>query len=983
MSMLFPSLNHAAWRQLHALCDAQAVFHDFDENHPLVRAVAMSDFVGETLHRQPALLVQWLATPPSLASCGQYAERLSEVVASVESEAALQRELRRFRHRELAALSVVQSTQPNQVQAVFERLSDLAESLILAARDWLYPRLCQTYGTPMNTDNEPQELIILGMGKLGGRELNFSSDIDLIFTYPDAGETVGGRKALNNSQFFTRLGQRLILALDEVTEDGFVYRTDMRLRPFGESGALVLSFAALEDYYQEQGRDWERYAMIKAKILGEDLNNPNHKYLKSLLRPFVYRRYLDFSAIQSLREMKQKISREVLRRGLSDNIKLGAGGIREVEFIVQAFQMMRGGRDKILQQRSLLAVLPHLVTLNLLSDVQVAQLRSAYLFLRHVENVLQAIGDKQTQTLPDAPKEQAIVLAATAHDAATSGREWESWSDFLALLSEHQTQVRKIFNELIGEDEEESDENSVLQRRLAQWRDVLHHQITESELALNLRDYAVNEQDYAAIFHLFSTTLQEWVKRPIGGRGREVLRKLLPLMAETIFQQPNYFVLLPRLLNIVDKITTRTTYLELLLEKPQILPQLCTLCGQSTMIAAQIARYPMLLDELIVQHTLSQVIDLTAYPQALHEYLLRISEDDEEALIDGLRQFKQSQLLRIAAADVLGVLPVMKISDHLTYLAEAILGAVVNMAWKSLTKRFGCPSHLTEGEQDFVVIGYGKLGGIELGYNSDLDLVFLHNAPDESETVGGKKSISAHQFYLKLAQKINGMFNLNTAAGVLYDVDMRLRPSGEAGLLVSTFSAYAQYQQNEAWTWESQALVRARAVYGSSALREKFEDIRRNTLSMARVSGQLVADICHMREKMYRHLAQSEPHLFHLKTDRGGITDIEFIAQFLVLNYAHRYPSMAVWSDNVRIFDSAMACGILRADEGEQLKQIYTALRNRLHHLHLIEQESTVLATEFVEAREFIAKMWENCFSICSSDPMLCGCLPHSSLNEI
>lgn len=951
--MLFPTLISSACAQLKSLCAEHAILQNFDENHPLVKAVTMSDFVAEILKKQPDLLAQWLVELPTLASSGNYAERLAELLTTVEDEAELHRQLRLFRHRELAALSVVQSIQPSVTQAVFEHLSDLAESLILGARDWLYHRLCQEYGTPMNAQNEAQELIILGMGKLGGRELNFSSDIDLIFTYPDQGETVGGRKPLENSKFFTRLGQRLIQALDDVTADGFVYRTDMRLRPFGDSGALVLSFAAMEDYYQEQGRDWERYAMIKAKILGEDLTNLNHRYLKSLLRPFVYRRYLDFSAIQSLREMKQKISREVLRRGLNDNIKLGAGGIREVEFIVQAFQMMRGGRDKILQQRSLLTVLPQLSALNLLPESQVEQLREAYLFLRHVENVLQAIGDQQTQTLPSEPKEQAILIDATRHYAPQQA--YENWQDFLALLVSYQTQVRAIFNELIGEEDEEGDEQN---SKLAQWRDILNYQLTEADLALNLREYPVNEQDYATIFQHLSGTFQEWVKRPIGGRGRDVLRKLLPKIADTVFSQPNYLVLLPRILNIVDKITTRTTYLELLLEKEQILPQLCTLCGQSTMIAEQIARYPMLLDELIVQQSLSSVIALEEYPQALHEYLLRIPEEDEEALIDALRQFKQSQILRIAAADVLGVLPVMKISDHLTYLAEAIIGAVVNMAWKSLVKRFGQPEHLRDGEQDFTVIGYGKLGGIELGYNSDLDLVFLHNAPENCETEGGKKTISAHQFYLKLAQKINGMFNLNTAAGVLYEVDMRLRPSGEAGLLVSTFSAYEQYQQHEAWTWESQALVRARAVYGSPELREKFEQIRRQTLSQPRASGQLATEICEMREKMYSHLAQQDSERFHLKTDRGGITDIEFIAQFLVLNSAYQKPAMAVWSDNVRIFDAAVENEILTKAQGEQLKACYTGLRNRIHHLNLLNHESVVPSSEYILERQQVGEIW-------------------------
>lgn len=938
------------------------------ENLPLMNAISMSSFVKRTLLSQPELLNQWFEHSPSPQDCKHYTERLAQALQNVQDEEQLGKELRLFRHREMATLSFIQSNKLASVEFVFQALSDLAETIILQARDWLYQRCCAEYGVPMNSLNEPQELLILGMGKLGGRELNFSSDIDLIFVYPDAGETVGGRKAVENSKFFTRLGRRLIRTLDEVTAEGFAYRTDMRLRPFGDSGALVLNFASMEDYYQEQGRDWERYAMIKAKILGEDLSNLNHRYLKQMLRPFVYRRYLDFSAVQSLREMKEKISREVVRRNLIDNIKLGAGGIREVEFIVQTFQMMRGGRDKILQERSLLTVLPRLAELNLLTIEQVTDLRTAYLFFRQVENVLQAIDDKQTQTLPtDEQAQQCLMLATQKYLIETEqGETWlghsiQNWADFLQVLGQYQKKVRAVFNALIGKDDEEENP-PLVNEQIALWRDILHLEMNEEDLASVLKEYAVQDADYAEIFRWLTTTLQDWSRKPIGVRGREVLRTLLPKMLDKIFSQPNYLILLPRLLNILDKITTRTTYLELLTEKEQILPQLITLCGQSIMIADQIARYPMLLDELMSNKGLTQVIDFRDYEPALNDYLVRIPEEDEEALIDALRQFKQSQILRIASADIMGVLPVMKISDHLTYLAEAIIGAVVNMAWKAVSQRFGVPEHLGENEKGFAVIGYGKLGGIELGYNSDLDLVFLHNAPENSETVGGRKSVSSHRFYLKLAQKINSIFNLNTSAGVLYEVDMRLRPSGEAGLLVSTFNAYEFYQKNEAWTWESQALVRARCVYGTKSLKAEFDQIRQSTLAKKRDAVTLKAEITGMRAKMYQHFTQPQAVEFNLKTDKGGITDIEFIAQYLVLANAETSPEMAVWSDNIRIFDTAMAYGILTEPAGEQLKYCYMAMRNRIHHLNLLRQPSCVPMSEFEAERDFIGKMWSQIF---------------------
>ncbi|AKO37139.1 glutamine-synthetase adenylyltransferase [[Haemophilus] ducreyi] len=938
------------------------------ENRPLAIAVAMSNFVKKTLQKQADLRDDWQRKLPTLADCGNYAERLTIYLSTINDEVQLSHCLRNFRHREMARLSFIQSNKLATVEFVFEQLSDLAEAIILAARDWLFTRCCAEYGTPVNGLGEIQPLLIIGMGKLGGRELNFSSDIDLIFTYPEAGQTVGGHKTIENSKFFTRLGQRLIKALDEITVDGFVYRTDMRLRPFGDNGALVLSFAAMEDYYQEQGRDWERYAMIKAKILGEDLTDVNHRYLQQMLRPFVYRRYLDFSAIQSLREMKQKISREVLRRNLQDNIKLGAGGIREIEFIVQTFQMIRGGRDKILQQRSLLQVLPHLVTLNLLTKQQAKHLGDAYIFHRQLENVLQAIDDQQTQSLPADAKNQARIMYACQsywqkdqqNQPLMIEYHWQSWQQFLSTLAQHQQHVRVIFNQLIGEEEQAN--QSPVNEQLAIWQDILHPEIRQLELAEVLRDYPVATEDYATIFHLLANTLQDWSKRPIGVRGRKVLSQLMPKVMHSICSKTDYLVVLPRLLNIIDRVTTRTTYLELLQEKDQILPLLERLCGHSIMVAEQIARYPMLLDEFIINKSLMKVIEFEQYKTELTEYLIRIPEEDEEALIDALRQFKQGHLLRIAVADILGVLPVMKISDHLTYLAAAIISEVVNMAWKSLVKRFGKPTHLAEDERGFAVIAYGKLGGLELGYNSDLDLVFSHNAPLEGET-SGRRSISNHQFYLKLAQKINSIFNLNTSAGVLYEVDMRLRPSGDAGLLVSTFQAYQYYQQHEAWAWETQALVRGRCVYGSASLIDEFSRIRRTTLCLARTRGRLRQEISQMRHKMYQHLTKTSTGQFNLKTDQGGITDIEFIAQSIVLEYAHCYPEMAKWSDNVRIFTAAIECGILSQHIGEGLKNAYTRIRNRIHQLNLLQLPSIVNDTEFVSERAFVTKIWQQIFT--------------------
>ncbi|BFU61290.1 MULTISPECIES: bifunctional [glutamate--ammonia ligase]-adenylyl-L-tyrosine phosphorylase/[glutamate--ammonia-ligase] adenylyltransferase [Rodentibacter] len=943
--------------------------HYKDKNHPIGRlgyAVGMSDFVEKVLQKQPHLLAQWWEKSPEFSDCDQYAERLNTQLSGISDEATFYSTLRLFRHIEMAKLSFCQSLNLAGVEQIFIRLSQLAESLIISALDWLYRRACAEMGTPLDEQGNPQQLYILGMGKLGGFELNFSSDIDLIFTYPSQGETditgTNARRSVDNTKFFTRLGQRLINALNDFTSDGFVYRTDMRLRPFGESGALVLSFAAMEQYYQDQGRDWERYAMIKGRILGIQDNDPHIAYLQKMLRPFVYRRYIDFSAIQSLREMKSKIEREVRRRGLKDNIKLGAGGIREIEFIVQVFQLIRGGREISLQQHCLLNLLPKITKLGLITQKQCQSLHESYLFLRRVENVLQAINDQQTQTLPTDDIDRLRLIEACRHFTCLNEQEEiiditypiKNWKDFYRTLQQHQENVRLVFNQLIGDTKEESAEKE------NQWLDFLEADFDEIEQML--QETKVQADHIDEILNKLKQFKENLNRRIIGHRGREVLGRLMPSVFSLIFKQENHRTLLPRILHLIEKISSRTTYLELLLENPQSLQQLIELCAQSQLIADQLAEHPILLDELLNIENLRHPLPFTRYPDELQQYLLRLPQDDEEQFIDALRQFKKATLLRIAAADILDALPTMKVSDHLTYLAETIVDAVVNLAWKQVSARFGTPQHLQNNEKGFLVIGYGKLGGIELGYKSDLDLVFLYNAV-EGETIGGKKVIDNNQFYLRLSQKIVSIFSLNTSAGVLYDVDMRLRPSGDAGLLGCSISAFESYQLNEAWTWEKQALVRSRPVFGEQALRQKFENIRRLVLSAPRDINKLKMEVVEMREKMLTHFSHSQKTKFNLKTDRGGITDIEFIAQYLMLANAPQNVTLTRWSDNVRIFDSMAEINIISWSDCEKLKQCYIKLRNTIHHLNLLGNPSLVPDNEFVEERKFIKEFWKKLFN--------------------
>ena len=905
--------------------------------------LTFSDFVRDSIIAHPHWLTELESAPPQADEWQQYGEWLQTALATVNDEAALMHELRLFRRRVMVRIAWAQALSLVDDTDILQQLSHLAETLIVSARDWLYDACCREWGTPCSQEGIPQPLLILGMGKLGGGELNFSSDIDLIFAWPEHGSTQGGRRELDNAQFFTRMGQRLIKVLDQPTQDGFVYRVDMRLRPFGDSGPLVLSFAALEDYYQEQGRDWERYAMVKARIMG-DTDGRYVDELRAMLRPFVFRRYIDFSVIQSLRNMKGMIAREVRRRGLKDNIKLGAGGIREIEFIVQVFQLIRGGREPSLQSRSLLPTLSAIAALHLLPENDAEQLRQAYLFLRRLENLLQSINDEQTQTLPGDELNRARLAW---------GMNADNWSQLTETLEGHMANVRRVFNELIGDDETDTQEDALSEQWRELWQDALQEDDTPPVLS-HLAD-----DDRLRVLALIADFRKELDKRTIGPRGRQVLDHLMPHLLSDVCTRQDASLPLSRITPLLVGIVTRTTYLELLSEFPGALKHLISLCAASPMVASQLARYPLLLDELLDPNTLYQPTATDAYRDELRQYLLRVPEDDEEQQLEALRQFKQTQLLRIAAADIAGTLPVMKVSDHLTWLAEAMIDAVVQQAWLQMVARYGQPTHLAEREgRGFAVVGYGKLGGWELGYSSDLDLIFLHDCPADVMT-DGEREIDGRQFYLRLAQRIMHLFSTRTSSGILYEVDARLRPSGAAGMLVTSTESFADYQKNEAWTWEHQALVRARVVYGDPQLTSQFDTVRRDIMTLPRDGKTLQNEVREMREKMRAHLGNKHRDRFDIKADEGGITDIEFITQYLVLRYAHDKPKLTRWSDNVRILELLAQNDIMDEQEAMALTHAYTTLRDELHHLALQEQPGHVAQTCFEAERTLVRASWQ------------------------
>ncbi|GGO63845.1 bifunctional [glutamate--ammonia ligase]-adenylyl-L-tyrosine phosphorylase/[glutamate--ammonia-ligase] adenylyltransferase [Bowmanella pacifica] len=899
----------------------------------------LSDFVAKSCQQDISIL-QFLHLENGLVSATpDYAQLLAAELEAVTDESEMHRALRRFRRRHMVRLAWLDLTNAQCIDASLSQVSKLANTLIDKAGDWCYQHLASRYGIPM-ADGVEQPLLVLGMGKLGGEELNFSSDIDLIFCYPELGETQGGRRTLENQQFFTKVGQKLITALNQVTSDGQVFRVDMRLRPFGESGPLVMHFSALEDYYQEQGREWERYAMVKARIINPVA--PFADELKAILRPFVFRRYMDFSAIEALRNMKRLISQEVRRRQLTDNIKLGGGGIREVEFIVQAFQLIRGGREAALQHPGVFAVLDELKARQWLSAEDVDSLGRSYRFLRKAEHHLQQFNDEQTQTLPtDEVGRQRLCL--------TMG--FNHYQDFCSQLEQHMQSIHGQFMELIGDESEPCPDEQV-----NELSDLWCLPLTDDE-ALALLAKFLDEPAAHSFWHALSGFIDDMRNRAMGTRGRESLDKLMPwVLSACLKDNPAPSVVLQRLFGVLKAVCRRTAYLDLLLENPGALAQLVRLCSASPWIAEQIGRFPILLDELLNPQHLYQLAPLDGYYNELRQFLLRIPEQDLEARMEAMRQFKLSQQLKIAAADVTGVLPVMKVSDHLTFLAEALIKQVVLDAWQQMTERYGLPAGVQLPDLGFGVIAYGKLGGIELGYGSDLDLVFVHNCDSQQDT-DGDKAIESRQFYIKLAQRIMHLFNTKTASGQLYETDLRLRPAGNSGLLVCHINGFAEYQLQEAWTWEHQALTRSRFVFGDEALAARFLQIRQDVLCLPRDKQKLAEDVRQMREKMREHLQAGQG--FDLKQGSGGIADIEFLTQYWVLSESHRQPNLCYWSDNVRILASLEHHQVISSQWAEALTTAYLAFRDSGHRCVLDGKAAVDESGQFEALREQVREIWQ------------------------
>ncbi|MDZ7583583.1 MAG: bifunctional [glutamate--ammonia ligase]-adenylyl-L-tyrosine phosphorylase/[glutamate--ammonia-ligase] adenylyltransferase [Thiobacillus sp.] len=840
-------------------------------------------------------------------------------------EAALHQRLRQLRQRVWLVATARDLAGSADLAEVTATYSTLAEVSLAAALDFHHALLAARHGEPRDEHGRPQQMVVVGMGKLGGGELNVSSDIDLIYLYPAEGDTAADDAALNkpgaagkpisNHEFFVRLGRKLTAALSEATADGYVFRVDLRLRPWGDSGPFAMGFAMLEDYLVAQGRPWERYAWIKAR----PLTGGRHDELMAIVRPFVFRKYLDFGAFAAIRDLHVQIRREVARREMADNVKLGPGGIREIEFTAQVYQLIRGGKIAALQQRPTLTVLGELVKNELMTADAQQELAAAYDFLRRLEHRLQYLDDAQTQQLPEDAESQAMLAEAM---------NFPDYAALLAALERHRNKVTRHFEQMFA----------------APQTDQVSHPLTavcggtaDAESTRALLENAGYDDPQRVLATL--DALRQHTAR-LAESTQLRLNALLPPALEVIGSQPDPAATLERFAALIQAISRRATYLALLAEYPAALRQLVRLLAASPWAAQVLTLQPQLLDELIAPQSLMSVPDWTQLAAQLRDEL-DAHPGDTEAQMDALRRFKQVQTLRLLAQDVAGRLTLEALSDHLSDLAGTLLAETLSRCWA------GLKSHHRDTPR-FAIIGYGKLGGRELGYASDLDLVFLYDDADER----------AQQTYARLTQRINTWLGTLTPAGILYETDLRLRPDGAAGLLVSSVEAFRDYQLHHAWTWEHQALTRARFVCGDAAIGEAFEALRREILGAPRDGRKLHEEVLAMRKKMHAgHVNDSE--LFDLKHDSGGIVDVEFCVQYLVLRQSATHPELADNVGNIALLLRAGAAGLVPVELAQAAADAYRELRRRQHAIKLSGAEyARVPLADVASVRDTVNALW-------------------------
>lgn len=888
------------------------------------RLLATSGFAAEQIGRYTDWVLAGLADGSLLGersrSAGEWDAAARVFLGDDPDEQAFLAGLRRFRQCEMIRLVWRDFAHRASLECTLGELTSLADCAVRLAVAQAVSLLKPRFGEPIGDQSgRVQTLVVLALGKHGGGELNLSSDIDLIFVYAEAGQTTGGRKVTSNQEYFIRLGQTVIRLLDATTPEGFVFRVDMRLRPYGNSGALVCSYDALELYYQDQGREWERYALMKARPV---TGNPAELApLNAMIRAFVYRRYTDFGVIEALREMKAMIEAEVKRLNLGADIKKGAGGIREIEFITQCLQLIHGGRNPSLQVRGTREAIAALVEAELLPADTADDLRAAYDFLRRLEHGLQGMEDRQTQTLPEDPESRlklAVILG------------FDDWQALAGELDRVRKRVSGFFREFIAV----RDPDTQGQQRLAN--------ITTLD-AQGLEELGFGDPE--AVVARLRRFLDQTRIRYLQGDSRQRLERFLPRLLEALAGASAPEAALERLLPFLEAVSRRSAYLVLLEENPPVLAEMVFLADSGPWFVERLIQRPELLDELLDAGRLYTAPTREDVQSLVRQQLLRVPEDDLEQQMYTLSRIKDGVVLRVAASELAGRLPVMKVSDNLTFLAEEILAQAIHVARVELVNRHGEPGGDAVG---FAVMGYGKLGGIELSYGSDLDLVFVFDGGIGS--TAGPRVVDNTRFFTRLAQRVVHVLATKLASGRLYDVDLRLRPNGDSGLVAVSLNGFAKYQRESAWTWEHQALVRARPVAGDPELLEQLGSLRREILCQQRDPDALAREVADMRRRM---LESGESRIrgnvdqFDLKLDPGGIVDIEFVVQYLVLAHANTYPELARWSDVVRILDTLQAVERIPERDAVALRSAYLSYRAAVHRAGITGEKVLGKVTEF------------------------------------
>ncbi len=861
------------------------------------------------------LLSDWLTRPITPSDYQQFTDWQN--LQLNENEEELAKQLRILRRHVLAQIMTRDMARLSDLAEVTRTITEFADFAVNTALSFSYQYYTDMYGTPIgHYTQQPQFLSVVAMGKAGGFELNVSSDIDLIFIYPEKGST-NGKRERTNQEFFTKVGQKVIALLDEITADGQVFRVDMRLRPDGDSGALVCSETALEQYLVTQGREWERYAWCKGRVV-----TPYPNDIQAIVRPFVFRKYLDYNAYQAMRDLHRQIRQEVQKRGMTENVKLGAGGIREVEFIAQIFQMIRGGQNRTLQLKGTQETLHKLAELTILPYEVVDKLLSDYVFLRDVEHRLQYWDDQQTQMLPENESQQNLLAQSMG---------FADWQAFSGCLNEHRTFVNQVFNDVLGAESANAESHELA--------DIWHNLPDDSNMVMQ----KLADLGFQAAHELTEKLIQLKQSnkyRQLSTHAQHRLDNLIPRVVEVAAAGENIDATLLRLLGFLESVSRRSSYLAFLQQHSAALKKVADLMSQSAWLAEYLRLHPILLDELLAAQ-LMQPIDWEQVSRELSGSLNACGDDTEEKM-DVLRHFQHAQIFHLTVQDLADMWAVEALSDELSHLADAVLMHTLQHAWQNVPKR-----HLDSPK--FAIIAYGKLGGKELGYASDLDLVYLYD-DDFSEAV---------DIYSKLSRRLTTWLSGSTGAGMLYDVDLRLRPNGDAGFLAHSVAAFEKYQHEQAWTWEHQALTRARFICGDTQIGAKFENIRREILTQSRDKSKLKQEIIGMREKMF---ATHPPVDDNVKYARGGVVDVEFIVQYLVLSQSQYEPKLLENYGNIALLKIAAECGLIDKNLAENCAAAYRHYRQIQHNKNLRDWKRAEVNEELLQYYDYVRKLWEQVF---------------------